>query len=106
MKKSLKSNLISKKKIKITTQNVGNTANPVLDTNGKAVRTGTASPVEVMNILMAAKGGHEITNFKSRTFDTGSIVPEVKPVAEPDLATEMYKDILFLAGFTVKAKKK
>lgn len=85
---------------KISSKNVGNTANPILDGNGKAYRTGTATPVEVMNVLMAAKGGHEITNFKSRSFETGSIIPTEPKVQTPDLATEMYKDILILAGFT------
>lgn len=98
MKKSLKSKF---KKVHIgrvvTSLRVGNTANHHIDTNGKAVHTGTASVEEVTNLLMTATRGHMVTNFKSRSFDTGSIVSKnlVKP--EPEVM-EMYKQLLALAA--------
>jgi hypothetical protein len=49
-----------------------------------------------MAMLMEAKGGRDITVYKSANFSSGSIQPRnlVKP--EPEVM-EMYKDLLKLA---------
>lgn len=73
---------------------------PILDGNGRAQHTGSASPVEVMNVLMAAKGGRDITNYKSQSFVTGSIQPRkltrIEDLLTPD-EFAMYTQLMQLS---------
>ena len=65
---------------------------PMLESNGRAQHTGSVSPVEVMNVLISAKGGRDITNYKSQAFSTGSIQPR-KLISVTDLMTEGEKEM-------------
>lgn len=73
---------------------------PILDRNGRAQHTGSVSPVEVMNVLMTAKGGRDITNYKSQAFVTGSIEPrkltKVEDLLTPD-EFSMYTQLIQLS---------
>ena len=73
---------------------------PMMEINGRAQKTGSASPVEVMNVLATAKGGRDITVYKSAAFTSGSIHPrKLTPVSELLSADEMtmYKQLLSYA---------
>ena len=73
---------------------------PILDRNGRAQNTGSVSPVEVMNVLISAKGGRDITNYKSQAFVTGSIEPRKLTRVEDMLSPEefgMYTEFCRLA---------
>lgn len=73
---------------------------PILDRNGRAQHTGSVSPVEVMNVLISAKGGRDITNYKSQAFSSGSIQPrkltKVEDLLTPDEFT-MYTQLVELS---------
>ena len=73
---------------------------PMMEINGKAQRTGSAHPAEVMAMLLEAKGGRDITMYKSASFSSGSILPrKLTPVSELLSADEMamYKQLLSYA---------
>jgi len=74
---------------------------PILDGNGRAQHTGSVSPVEVMNVLISAKGGRDITNYKSQAFVSGSVTPrKLVPVTESMTSDEkeMYIQLCQLAA--------
>ena len=83
------------KKVKIgriNTSMVMGKCTPMMDTNGKAYSAGTAHPAEVMAMLIEAKGGRDITVYKSANFSSGSIHPR-KLVSVTDSMTADEKDM-------------
>lgn len=73
---------------------------PMMEVNGRAQRTGSAHPAEVMAMLMEAKGGRDITMYKSQAFDSGSIVPRKLTKVEDLLSVDelaMYREFCALA---------